>query len=247
MISVVCVYNNRKILTDYLLKGLKNQTVKYELILIENTEGQNKSAAEALNYGGKKTTGDYIMFIHQDVDLTSNSWLEDVEKMLDSIQNLGIAGVAGRKDERGVITVIKHGNPPRLAGQIQINNPTKVQTLDECVVIIPKSVFKLLQFDEVVCDDWHLYTVDYSLCVGRIGLDVYVIPMFVYHKSPGYSFSGKYYLVLEKVIKKHKKNYRRIYTTMGDWSTLYPLIIQKQRIWRSVKMGAKILFKKIKK
>lgn len=35
----------------------------------------------------------------------------DIEKMLDSITNLGIAGVAGKKDEKGVMTIIKHNTP----------------------------------------------------------------------------------------------------------------------------------------
>ena len=245
MISIACIYNNGKILNDYLLKSLKNQTVDYELILLDNAKGKYKSAAEALNYGGRRAKGKYIMFVHQDVDLSSNSWLEEVEKMLDSMQNLGIAGVAGKKGERGVMTVIKHGDPPRWAGSITIKKPEEVQTLDECLTIVPKSVFDVLQFDEEVCADWHLYAVDYCLSVKRLGFDAYVIPMFVYHRSPGYSFSEIYYLTLDKVLKKHKKHYKRIYTTMGDWSTLYPLSIQRQRIWRLAKAGVKILLEKL--
>ena len=245
MISIVCVYNNKEILDNYLLKSLKNQTVDYELIVLNNIKGQFKSAAEALNHGGKKAKGKYIMFVHQDVDLCSNTWLEKIEKVLDELPNLGIAGVAGKKDEKGVMTVIKHGNPPKHAGSITIKKPEQVQTLDECLVLIPKSVFDMLQFDEEVCDGWHLYAVDYCLSIKKRGFNVYVIPMFVYHRSPGYSFSEEYYLTLEKVLKKHKKHYKRIYTTMGNWSTLYPLSIQ--RIWRLEKAGVKILLEKIGK
>ena len=245
MISIVCVYNDGKILNDYLLKSLKNQTVDYELITVDNTEGKYKSAAEALNRGGRRAKGKYIMFVHQDVDLTSNSWLKEVEKMLDSLQDLGIAGVAGKKDERGVMTVIKHGNPPEPAGSITIKKPEEVQTLDECLTIVPKPVFDVLQFDEKVCDNWHLYAVDYCLSVKKLGFDVYAIPMFVYHRSAAYSFSEKYYLTLEKVLKKHKKHYKQIYTTMGDWSTLYPLNIQRQGIYHLAKAGVKILLEKL--
>lgn len=245
MISVVCVYNNKKILNDFLLKSLRNQTVDYELILLDNTRRQFKSAAEALNYGGKKAKEKYIIFVHQDVDLSSNSWLEKVEKMLDSIRNLGVAGVAGKKEGGGVMTIINHGDPPRPAGSITIRKPEKVQTVDECLFIIPRSVFRTIHFDENVCDDWHLYAVDYSLSVKRLGFDAYVIPMFVYHRSPGYSFSEEYYLTLEKVLEKHKKHYKWIYTTMGDWSALYLLRIKRQRIWRLAKAGVKILLEKI--
>lgn len=79
MISIVCVYNDEKILNDFLLKSLKAQTVEYELIKIDNTQNRFKSAAEALNYGGKKAKGEYIMLVHQDVDLSSDTWLKNEE------------------------------------------------------------------------------------------------------------------------------------------------------------------------
>jgi GT2 family glycosyltransferase len=238
MISIVCVYNNKEILEDYLLKSLKNQTVKFEFIGADNTNGQFKSAAEALNQGGKKANGKYIMFVHQDVDLCSNTWLEEVEKILEKLSNLGIAGVAGKSENKtGVITNIKHDNPPRFAGKIQIKKPSKVQTVDECLTIIPKSVFNKLRFDEKVCNDWHLYAVDYCLSIKRLGFDSYVIPVFVYHKSSGYSMSEKYFITLKKVLKKHKNYYNKIYTTMGNWSTRYPLNIIRNYLWLKGKAG----------
>ena len=126
MISIVCVYNNKEILESYLLESVKNQTAKFEFIGIDNTKEQFKSAAKALNYGGRQAKGKYLMFVHQDVDLSTNTWLEEVVKILDEIPNLGIAGVAGKyKNEAGVITNIKHGNPPKFAGKIQFEKLTK--------------------------------------------------------------------------------------------------------------------------
>ena len=265
MISVVCVYNSEKILNDYLLKSLKNQTVDYELITVDNTKGKFKSAAEALNRGGKKANGKYLMFVHQDVDLCSSSWLEDAGKILDAIPDLGIAGVAGNvgitgvagmKAKKSVMTLIKHGDPPRWAGSIIIKKPEEVQTLDECLFIIPKSVFKSLQFDEKICDDWHLYAVDYCLSVKRIGYDVYAIPMYVYHLSPGIKPKNKlqivldlgpfpkgYYLTMKKLLQKHKGYYKRIYATGDDWNTSFPLILQ--RVLYLAKAGIRIPFKKL--
>jgi hypothetical protein len=42
----------------------------------------------------------------------------------------------------------------------------------------------------------------------------------------GYHPEG-YYDILKKVMKKHKRNFNKIYTTCGDWSTSTPLIIQR--------------------
>ena len=240
MISVVCVYNDKAILKDYLLKSLESQTLKHESILINNTRGSFKSAAEALNYGGGKAKGEYIIFVHQDVDLRSSTWLEEAERTLDCISNLGIGGVAGARKTKSskkleVITNIKHGIMPRNASNVSLRKPEVVQTVDECLVVIPKSLFKMLKFDEKTCDDWHLYAVDYSLNIKNYGLNAYTIPMFVYHRSAGFSFSKKYYQTLRKLLKKHKERYRQIYTTMGNWSTRYPLFMQRKFIRQSIK------------
>jgi hypothetical protein len=55
MISVICVYNNKKILDEWLIKSLQNQTAKFELITIDNSRGDFKSAADAIeNYPGNQ-------------------------------------------------------------------------------------------------------------------------------------------------------------------------------------------------
>lgn len=233
MISIVCVYNNKKILENCLLKSLDHLNSEFELITLDNTEGVFKSGAEALNCGGKRANNKYIMFVHQDVDLSSKNWLTETEKWLDSIPHLGIAGVAGMSEignsnaERGR-NVITNGNPPEIwHGGNPIHKPELMQTLDECLIIIPKSIFNILQFDEKTCDDWHLYAVDYCLSIKRYAYDAYVIPMFIYHKSAGASFSETYYTTLKKILKKHRKTHNFIYTTMGDWNVYYPLSIQK--------------------
>lgn len=238
MISIICVYNNKNILIDYLLKSLKNQNKDYELILIDNSKWKFKSAAEALNYGGNKAKGKYLIFIHQDYDLANDNWLDKAGKFLENLDNLGIAGVAGKYD-RNMISNIRTGFPPILAGPIQIKEPKKVQTLDECLVIIPKNIFKKINFDEVVCDNWHLYGTDYCLSVKKAGYDVYVIPMAGYHASPGYSFSAEeYYSTLQKLIQKHKKDHKWIFTSTGSWSTVYPLFLQitYQKLYYWLKM-----------
>ncbi|MFA4983516.1 MAG: glycosyltransferase, partial [Candidatus Micrarchaeia archaeon] len=161
MITVVCVYNDKKTMSDCLLRGLKAQAAKHELIALDNTKGRFKSAAEALNYGGNKARGKYVMFVHQDVSLPSPNMLGEIEKTLDGLPNLGIAGAAGISGETGhVASNIMHGKPPWTAGKLRIKAPMKMQTLDECLLLVPRSVFKTLKFDEQVCNDWHLYAVD---------------------------------------------------------------------------------------
>lgn len=227
VISIICVYDNEKILKDYLIKHLESQNEKYELILLDNTSKKFHSAAKALNYGGNKAKNEYLMFIHQDFGLTDDAWLKEAENFIINLENMGIAGIAGISEEKGwTVTNIKEGIPPKFISPERIKKPTKVQTLDECLFIIPQKIFKILKFDEEVCDDWHLYAVDYCLSVKNLGYEAYVIPLSGHHKSQGNSLSKEYYSTLRKLLKKHS-NYDIIRTTMGNWTSRYPLMLQK--------------------
>ena len=120
------------------------------------------------------------------------------------------------------------GIPPKRAGTTKIKDITRVQTLDECLFIIPNALFKKLQFNKELCDDWHLYAVDYCLEIMKIGFYVYVLPLSLYHRSSGFSISEKYYQTIKKMLHKYKHDYKWIYTTVGDWNTSYPFFIQLQ-------------------
>jgi len=234
MVSVVCVYNDETLLNNTLLKSLEKQTANHETILLNNSLGTYGSAAEALNFGGRKAKGEFLLFVHQDVDFFSCDWLEKATAYLRALPDVGIAGIAGKSNKKATITNIKHGNPPILAGGIQIEKPTKVQTLDECLIIIPKTVFNTLEFDEKTCIDWHLYAVDYCLSLEKYLYSVYVLPLFIHHISTGHSISEKYFSSLKNVIKKHRKEHKVIFTTIHNWDANRPLILQ--RVQRKYKL-----------
>jgi len=230
MISIVVVYNDERVFKEVLLAGLKRQNVEYELIALPNADGRFKSAAEALNFGGNSAAGKYIMFVHQDVELGCDSWLEKVENALDNTPDVGIAGAAGVRKKDGHAQM--RGYISDCGGVLgaPIDKLEEVDTLDECLLIVPKSVFKKLSFDEKTFDGWHCYGIDYCLSVGRSGLKTYVLPFFVYHRS--LKTNVRELLGYQKrLYKKHKNNYRRIYTTCGVvtglrlklWTALSPL------------------------
>jgi hypothetical protein len=73
-----------------------------------------------------------------------------------------------------------------------------------------------------------------------MGKGVYVIPLYVIHKSKGasanklsfifnFGLSREYYQTLEKVLNKHKKKFVWIYTTpgYGKWKTTESLFTQR--------------------
>jgi len=260
MFAVVAVYNDREVLQHYLVESLTRQTVPYEFIPVDNPEGDYSSCARALNEGAARIESDsrYVLFIHQDIRLQGDDWLETTEKMLDTLPDLGVAGVAGAVKSswwsRQVISNVFHGHPPEQAGNRRCETPVPVETVDACSFIIPRQVIARFSFDEAVCDGFHLHDVDYCLTVRQAGLNVYCIPSSVYHFSKGMAhtspwgilrhlgeFPGDYYRSLKKVLKKHRARHSTIFTPCGTWSTRYPLAVQ--RILHSVIMSLIIVRK----
>ncbi len=243
MISVISIINNDSIAKEFLLRGLSIQNAQYDLILIDNRHSSYKSAAQAYNEGSAKAKGDYLMFIHQDVLLPNCNWLKDAEKSLSSLSNLGIAGVAGMiqptfLNDFELWTIFRllkklnllkvwyyryargnvfHGREKKPWIGKFTSEVISTRTLDELLLIIPAKLFQDLKFDESVCDNWHLYGVDYSLTVSQKCRNVYVLPHSVAHLSTG-NLNEAYFNTLTKLIKKHPTE-KVINTTVGPWST----------------------------
>lgn len=226
IVSFICVYNNEEILNQYLMPSLNKQNTEYELILIDNRENQFNSAASALNYGGRKAKGKYLIFTHQDILIDNPNWIEETVQQLEKLKNWGIAGVAGKTNDRHIRTNIKHGIDSVAVSPFNLKKPIIASTVDECLFIIPKDVFSKYSFDEENCFDWHLYATDYVLSIQEKGYDAYVIPTYLEHKSKGSSMSKGYYDTLKKLQKKHHDK-KIIRNTMADWYTFLPVFIQK--------------------
>ena len=228
MISIICVYNNENVFRNWLLKSLLNQTVEYELIALDNSTGKFKSAAQAYNYAARqiKKNSTYIMFVHQDIDLISVTWLESVEQTLDQMPGFAITGVAGMSENnRKVLTKILHGTAPPIQAGDWAGGSVELMTVDECLFIIPRKIFSTYHFDEQLCDGWHIYAVEYCLRMKTLKRKVCLLPVVVHHKSLGFVDTA-YFKSLGKILRYYKKHYRKINTTCGVWDTRIPLWYQ---------------------
>jgi len=238
-VSIICAYNNKTILNDMLLASVKQQNYdNYELILIDTEEKQFLSASEALNYGASESSGDILVFIHQDITLTGNDWLSKMVAFSED-NDYGIAGVAGtdKKSKKfQVISTVKMGEN-RVNAVKYFKKITEAATLDECVLIIKKKSF--LKFDNYG-NTWHFYGVEYSLRMQENGEKVVLFPLDIYHLSSGYSLNYNYFDTLKIVAKKHK-DFKIIKTTMGYFKNTW--ILKYQIIYRK----AKLFFKSLKR
>jgi len=259
MITVISIVNNPHIAREYLLKGLSNQSAKHELLLVNNEQSIFKSASAAYNSASLKATGDYLMFVHQDVFLPSKDCLKQIEERLFSLSSVGLIGLTGMikptfinqfdifaryyflmklealrfwflKYGRGNVV---HGKKQLPWGGRQISEAVCVQTVDELLLVVPAEVFERTKFDEVTCSDWHLYGVDFSLSIQISGYKTYVLPFSAFHLSDG-KLNSSYFATMEKLMRKHQRD-EVISTTSGLFPTNPALA---DFLWSSGKVGS---------
>ncbi len=216
-ISLICVYNNQE-MVDSMAESCKTQTVgldNIELVLINNTKGEFKSAAAALNYGADKAQGDKLIFLHQDIEFLREDALEYIEDYLDKNPRalIGAAGVTCRdKGFDGEIVSSMYAGPDKTKYSDE-ENPREGFVLDECLFGCNRELFKTIRFDEKVCDGWHLYAADLCLQAVINSFEVVILPLpQVWHKSNG-NADKAYFATQNELAKKYRKNFKIINTT----------------------------------
>jgi hypothetical protein len=213
MFSVICVFNDEKALELNLLQSLNLQKTSFELILVDNRVP--RPLTKALNGAALEARGEFLMFVHQDVKLTDENWLEKAERFLGSLKDLGAAGVTGI-DHKGYPRgfIVDRG---KVWGR-PIKLPIEVMTLDEQLLITPTSLFEHLKFDEGF--KFHSYVADYCLRAYLRGLKTYVLPLSVHHNSSTAPILNIGRLEEDdlRLALKHKDSFAVIHKTTGTVS-----------------------------
>lgn len=230
-VSVICVYNNQDILKNYLLVGLKKQSIDFEFIGVDNTNNTFKSAAQALNYGFNESSGKFLVFVHQDLLILDNNFLEKVVRYFLELGDI-IMGIAGNKfGDPNVYSNIEHSVYGRKVGFYQVIDPVIVDTLDEVFFSLPSDIFRKVMFDELICFHWHLYALDLCLNLKLYNISSIVISCNAFHLSNG-KLDKNFFSTLKLLIAKHKNNFKQITTTCvnihtNDYS-MYAFVLKNE-------------------
>lgn len=232
-VSVIICYTNTELMKE--VSGyikLQNIAEEVEIVGIDNRENIFSSSAKALNFGADKAIGEVLVFMHQDVILEDPDSLRYIYDYLIARDNLTFVGIAGAQKEPHLVCSAITETRERIVRYAKtINEPTKVETLDECLLAITSKDFQNNRFDEKTCDNWHFYGVDLSLSISLKGGDIVCLPINAVHLSKG-SLNKGYYKSLKKVIKKYNKKIDYIYTTCGafkvkPWTPMYIQVAPK--------------------
>ena len=230
-ISVICVYNDKQRMNEQLKKTLSDQACTYDFVPVNNVNNQFKSAAEALNFGALKAKGDILVFAHQDIIFKTQNELSLFAKYIADYPVgtiLGVAGaVEGRKENIGIYTSGEKYDPRLLT---TVSAPIQVSCVDEFLFGMRKETYIRHDFDEKLCNSWHLYAVELCLYNRKNGGAVYVVPVNVHHFSKG-KINLKYMDGLVELSDKYRKDFKRIWTTCYKINTNYIYVRLLREIW----------------
>lgn len=232
MISVICPYSNSDLMQNCLIKSIKKQSyLDYEIISLNNKELNMHSAAEVLNYGVSLSRGDIIAFSHQDIELLDDHIFQSIVDFC-ATHEFGVASVAGTSiAKHNIYSSVVQGPKKEQAG-ISVQFPMIVDTCDECFFFVKRDSFR--SFSDLG-QTWHFYAVEYCLRCILAGIPVYVLPLNVYHLSPGWSLNKSYWDTLLKVAKKYKGDIDIIPTTMGifynRWFLPFYVLLKRLQLW----------------
>lgn len=216
--TVVCVYNSSETLERYLQTGLRRQTAAYELRLVDNRAGTYSCAAAALNHGAQGANTDYLVFVHQDVELLSTDFFEAASLHLAGTPNLGVAGIVGAASAGSTTRLYGRcfqGDGDATGFEPGYDRPLPVQTVDELLLIVERAWFERMNFDPSACPGWDLYGVEYALSSAKQGRQVVVMPLPVRHASWG-KLRRSYFQSLAALQNKHR-DVPLVHTTCGTW------------------------------
>lgn len=121
MISVICVWNNEEQYQNILVHSPSIQDCDYELISIDNRNHTFTSCAAALNWGADYSTGEILVFTHQDISFEKKSSLKEFSQFIKAHPDI-IIGSFGAK-------------------QIAYSEDCLCDTVDECCFGMTKEVF----------------------------------------------------------------------------------------------------------
>lgn len=216
-LSLICVYNNVEQF-NALVESFGCFRPEVEVIGLDNRSGRWKSAAEAYFEGAKKSNSQILVFSHQDIRFTDDSFLNVLreEFAANPLQVIGVAGAVPAPDGHGRTMVSGMYQGSKLMRHHTATGKTPVMTLDECLFATSREVLDCINFDAVTCDSWHFYAVDFCLQAGLHDIPSYVIPANLLHLSGG-NRDASYYLAQEKIKKKYRRSFDCLATTCG-WS-----------------------------
>ena len=163
----------------------------YEVVVIDNHGGQY-NIFQAYNEGVKRSVGDILCFMHDDICYLSKGWGNLVVSTLEPT-DVGACAVAGCKVLRKAPSLFGIGkytaiNVPRADGSWldRYSGTTDLATFDGLWFCIKKACFDYVRFDDVTYEGFHFYDMDTAIQLHGAGYRIVFIPdVLIRHNGVG--------------------------------------------------------------
>lgn len=197
-ISII-ICSRTKLLAPVFLENIeKTVGVEYELIVIDNSENKH-SIFEAYNLGIKKSKGEFLCFMHDDVLLHTNNWGGILQNIFNENKRIGLIGIAGAKVKtkmispwwnchynQQVINIIQHDKnnvKKKTMDGFDENSESEVVVIDGVFMALRKSIH--IKFNEAMVG-YHNYDLNISFECKKRGYQIMVTnQILLEHYSSG--------------------------------------------------------------
>ena len=156
-----------------------------------------RSLAEGFNRGFGLSTGEHVIFSHDDIEILSPKLASIVASRLAEYDLIGVAGVTRLVNAR-----IFTAGPPDSFGQVAYSLPNggfavyimsharrvfgNIKAMDGLFLAMRRNVVQTIGFDQVLFDGFHLYDTDFTLRAHLAGFRLAVCcDIMVIHHSRG--------------------------------------------------------------
>ena len=216
--TVITVWNKPELFAQFQQELERQQEVAYTLLAVDNAQNRYLGAREAFLSQMDQVQTEFVVFMHQDIRFRDEFALRDLMASAETLENLGIAGVAGCPEGKEWILCsdIVHGKDALPAGK-PVNGSLPVQTVDECLFLMKTDLAWKYPFSQR--GGWHMYAVEQCLQLRRAGYQNYVLSARIWHLSKGGSLEQSYLKTLKELIAEYGEDTPYFNTTVKQWGT----------------------------
>jgi GT2 family glycosyltransferase len=201
MISVIVCSNKPSEWTMHERNVTKTIDTPFEYCRINNS-GKTTGICAAYNSGVKTTTGEIVVFVHDDVFFLEPGWGDVLIRKFAADPLLGLVGVAGTQYLYRNSASWARAGQPFLRGRI-VNEfhdtgeffltafswdkrDAPVVAVDGLFFAVRRTLFDRIRFDEATFDHYHFYDLDLCMQIRAAGFHQIVTwDIFVKHLSAG--------------------------------------------------------------
>lgn len=175
-------------------------SLPHEYIRIDNQTG-NLGICAAYNLGVRRSHGDILVFVHEDVFFMESGWGGVLKNKFGTDPGLGLIGVAGTRYLSAGSMAWTAAGRPFLRGRVvhELDNGStfvmtafsfdksdaEVVAIDGLFFAVRRELFNRVRFDEATFDRFHFYDLDLSMQVAETHRLLVTWDILVKHLSGG--------------------------------------------------------------